>query len=70
MKAKPSDFSKSSKVPLRKSLGIPVLSVTSDEAPSQQAKSKIDVAYGIDSLEKLIDTFEQREIPLRELKGH
>jgi hypothetical protein len=54
---------------LRKSLGIPVLSVTSDAAPSPQAKSKIDVAYGIDSLEKLIDTFEQREGALRELKG-
>lgn len=70
MKAKPSDFSKSSKkIPLRDSLGVPVLAVTSKKAPNRKAKTKIDVAYGIDSLEKLVETFEQREGALKEMKG-
>ena len=70
MKARPSDFRKASKAPLRESLGIPVLKTTSKPAPSAKAKNKIDIAYDIDSLEKLVDTFEQREGRLKAaLKG-
>ncbi len=68
MKAKPSDI-KASNRPLRESLRIPVLKVTEKASPSSKARNKGDISYGVDSLEKLINTAEGRAGSLKEEEG-
>jgi hypothetical protein len=65
MKAKPSDFAKSSSGSLREALKIPSLRVSAKPAPNTKEGRRDDIAYGVNSLEKLVDAFDERQRALR-----
>ena len=64
---KPSEFATPAGGDLRKHLSIPSLKVTPKAAPNEKEKRRHDIAYGVDSLEKLVDAFDRRERPLRKI---
>ena len=68
MKAKPSDFAKSSGT-VRQMLNIPTLKVSAKASPPATEKRGADVAYGIDTLDKLVNVFDERERTLKSRKG-
>lgn len=60
VKAKPSDFMGGSRMS-GKTLRMPTLVVTKLAQGASKSKSKRMTAYNIDSLEKLIEAFDERE---------
>jgi hypothetical protein len=59
MKPKPSDFAKAQPGSLRDRIDLPTLKVSARPSPGSSA-APADKAYGIDSLDKLVDAFDER----------
>lgn len=65
MKAKPSDFAKPGSGSLRQLLKLPSFKVTAKRAPTATTDPEDEVSYGIDSLDKLVDAFDERQRALK-----
>lgn len=68
MKSKPSDFAKARPGSLREAIDLPTLKVSFKGSGGKDRKS-VDKAFGIDSLDKLVDKFDERQRSLKDLKG-